>query len=138
MGEGEEMIQPPIELILYDLGNVILPFNHFQVAEKLSRFSQKKEFQDPSNLFSYLFDFEEGAVNDYEVGKVSSREFFQSLREFLQLSLSFEDFIPIWDEIFVENQQVSQIREMETRPSFQYQPSPLRLRPFKIFYHPSL
>ena len=103
------MIQPPIEVILYDLGNVILPFNHFQIAEKLSRSSQRKEFQDPQKMFSYLFDFEKGAVNGYEVGKVSSLEFFQSLRGFLQLSLSFEDFIPIWNEIFIEDQEVSQI-----------------------------
>jgi glucose-1-phosphatase len=103
------MTQPPIEVILYDLGNVILPFNHFQIAEKLSRFSQRKEFQDPSKMFSYLFDFEKGAVNGYEVGKVSSLEFFQSLREFFQLSLSFEDFIPIWNEIFIEDQEVSRI-----------------------------
>jgi FMN phosphatase YigB (HAD superfamily) len=103
------MIQPPIEVILYDLGNVILPFNHFQIAEKLSRSSQRKEFQDPQKMFSYLFDFEKGAVNGYEVGKVSSLEFFQSLRRFLQLSLSFEDFIPIWNEIFIEDQEVSQI-----------------------------
>ena len=103
------MIQPPIEVILYDLGNVILPFNHFQIAEKLSRSSQRKEFQDPPKMFSYLFDFEKGAVNGYEVGKVSSLEFFQSLRGFLQLSLSFEDFIPIWNEIFIEDQEVSQI-----------------------------
>jgi len=96
-----------IEVILYDLGNVILPFNHFQIAEKLSRFSGKKEFQDPTKVFSYLFDFEKGAVNGYEVGEVSSPEFFQSLREFLELSLSFEEFIPIWNDIFMENQEVS-------------------------------
>jgi FMN phosphatase YigB (HAD superfamily) len=103
------MTQPPIEVILYDLGNVILPFNHFQIAEKLSRFSQRIEFQNPAKIFSYLFDFEKGAVNGYEVGKVSSLEFFQSLKEFLQLSLSFEEFIPIWNDIFLENQEVSQI-----------------------------
>lgn len=99
----------PIEVILFDLGNVILPFNNYQIAEKLSRFSQRKEFQDPPKIFSYLFDFEKGAVNGYEVGKVSSLEFFQSLKEFLQLSLSFEEFVPIWDDIFLENQEVSQI-----------------------------
>jgi len=103
------MNQPPIEVILYDLGNVILPFNHYQIAEKLSRFSQRIEFQNPAKIFSYLFDFEKGAVNGYEVGKVSSLEFFQSLKEFLQLSLSFEEFIPIWNDIFLENQEVSQI-----------------------------
>jgi len=104
------MIHPPsIEVILYDLGNVILPFNHYQIAEKLSRFSRRIEFQNPARIFSYLFDFENGAVNGYEVGKVSSLEFFQSLKEFLQLSLSFEEFIPIWNDIFLENQEVSQI-----------------------------
>jgi putative hydrolase of the HAD superfamily len=103
------MTQPPMEVIIYDLGNVILPFNHYRIAEKLSRFSQRKEFQDPPKIFSYLFDFEKGAVNGYEVGKVSSLEFFQSLKEFLQLSLSFKEFVPIWDDIFLENQEVSQI-----------------------------
>jgi FMN phosphatase YigB (HAD superfamily) len=104
-----QMNDSPIEVILYDLGNVILPFNHFQIAEKLSRFSEKKEFRDPPKIFSYLFDFEKGAVNGYEVGKVSSSEFFESLRESLQLSLSFEEFIPIWNEIFIENKEVSRI-----------------------------
>jgi putative hydrolase of the HAD superfamily len=108
-GEWEEMNQSSIEVILYDLGNVILPFNHFQIAEKLSRFSQRIEFQNPTKIFSYLFDFEKGAVNGYEVGKVSSLEFFQSLKEFFQLSLSFEEFIPIWNDIFLENQEVSRI-----------------------------
>ncbi len=70
---------------------------------------KEKNFKNPPNIFSYLFDFEKGAVNGYEVGKVSSLEFFQSLREFLQLSLSFEEFIPIWNDIFLENQEVSQI-----------------------------
>jgi len=98
-----------IEVILFDLGNVILPFNNYQIAEKLSRFSQKKEFQDPQSIFPYLFDFENGAINNFDVGKVSPTEFFQSLKEFLHLSLSFEEFIPIWTDIFVEDQEVSQI-----------------------------
>ena len=98
-----------IEVILFDLGNVILPFTHYQIAEKLSQFSQRKEFQDPQRIFSYLFDFEEGSVNGYEVGKVSSIQFFKSLKEYLHLSLSFEEFIPIWNDIFTEDQGVSEI-----------------------------
>ena len=103
------MNQSPIEVILFDLGNVILPFTHYQIAEKLSRFSQRKEFQDPQKIFSYLFDFEKGSVNGYEVGKVSSTQFFGSLKEYLHLTLSFEEFIPIWNDIFTEDQQVSNI-----------------------------
>ena len=110
------MDQSPIEVILFDLGNVILPFNNYQIAEKLSKFSQKKEFQNPKEIFPYLFDLEEGVINNFDVGKVSPVEFFQSLKEFFHLSLSFEEFVPIWTDIFVENQEVSKIiRSLEGR-----------------------
>jgi len=99
----------PVDVILFDLGNVILPFNHYQIAERLSRFTKIKNFQDPQRIFSYLFDFEKGAINGYEVGKVSSIEFFQSLKESLLLSISFEEFIPLWNDIFWENVEVSEI-----------------------------
>ena len=103
------MTQPPIEVILFDLGNVILPFSHFQIAEKLSRFCQKKEFQDPQKIFFYLFDLQKGIINEFDVGKVSPPEFFQSIKEKLDLSISFDVFLPIWNDIFVEDQEVSQI-----------------------------
>ena len=98
-----------IEVIIFDLGNVILPFNHYQIAEKLSRLSQRKEFQDPQRLFSYLFDFENGMINDFDVGKISPPEFFGSVKQYLGLSISFEEFIPIWSDIFVEDREVSEI-----------------------------
>jgi putative hydrolase of the HAD superfamily len=103
------MFQPSIEVILYDLGNVILPFNHYQIAEKLSRYSQKKELRDPKKIFSYLFDLQEGIINRFDVGEISPPEFFQTLKENLGLSISFDQFIPIWDAIFSENVEVSQI-----------------------------
>jgi putative hydrolase of the HAD superfamily len=103
------MNQSPIEVIFFDLGNVILPFSHYQIAEKLSRFSQKKEFQDPQRMFSFLFDFENGMVNDFDLGKVSPPEFFQSVKQHLSLSISFEAFLPIWNDIFAEDEEVSKI-----------------------------
>ena len=103
------MFQPSIEVILYDLGNVILPFNHYQIAEKLSRYSQKKELRDPKKIFSYLFDLQEGIINRFDVGEISPPEFFQTLKGNLGLSISFDQFIPIWDAIFSENVEVSQI-----------------------------
>ena len=103
------MTQPPTEVILFDLGNVILLFNHYQIAEKLSRFAQRKEFQDPQKIFFYLFDSEEGVINDFDVGWVSPPNFFQSIKKELDLSISFEEFMPIWNDIFTENQEVSRI-----------------------------
>ncbi len=98
-----------IEVILFDLGNVILPFNHYQIAEKLLPFTRREDHQDPKKIFSFLFDFGKGVINEYETGMVSTSEFFQSLKEFLQLTLSFEEFIPIWNDIFWENEEVSEI-----------------------------
>ena len=103
------MEQSGIEVILYDLGNVILPFSHYQIAEKLARFFQEKEFQDPRAIFSFLFDFEKGAINTYETGRVSSSQFFLLLKERFHLSLSFEAFVPIWNDIFAENPEVSEM-----------------------------
>jgi FMN phosphatase YigB (HAD superfamily) len=103
------MNQSPVEVILFDLGNVILPFNHYQIAERLSLVAQKKEFRDPQRIFSYLFDLQKGKINDFDIGKVSPPEFFQSLKKHLDLSISFEKFIPVWNDIFVEDQEVSRI-----------------------------
>jgi len=99
----------PIEVVLFDLGNVILPFNHYQIAEKLARFSERKELSDPPRIFSYLFDRQEGAVNDYEMGKMSSIEFFNQVKERFKLTLPFDTFVPIWNEIFTENHEVSEL-----------------------------
>jgi putative hydrolase of the HAD superfamily len=106
---GAKMARIPIEVILFDLGNVILPFNHYQIAEKLSQFVQRRKFQDPQKIFSYLFDSEKGLINRFDVGKVSSPEFFQSIKENLNLSISFDEFLPLWNDIFIEDQEVSRI-----------------------------
>jgi putative hydrolase of the HAD superfamily len=103
------MNRSPIEVIFYDLGNVILPFNHYPIAEKLSRFTRSEEFQNPQKIFSYLFDMKNGAVNGFDVGKVSPLEFFQSIKDKLDLSISFDEFVPIWNNIFIEDQDVSRI-----------------------------
>src|SRR3972149_1249246 len=103
------MNHSPIEVILFDLGNVILPFNHFPIAEKLSRCSQQKEFQDPQKIFSYLFDLQDGVINPFDRGEVLPEVFFHSLKETSKLSISFEAFKPIWNEIFTEDRDVTEI-----------------------------
>lgn len=107
--EPEKLRESPIEVVLFDLGNVVLPFSHFQIAEKLSRFARKVPYQDPSLLFGEIFDLEKGLINPYERGEISSRQFFEGLKERFDLSLSFEDFVPIWNDIFTENVEVSEI-----------------------------
>ena len=107
--ETASMGRSPIEVIFFDLGNVILPFNHYPIAEKLSQCSPKKEFQDPQRIFSFLFDLQKGIINDFDVGKVSPPEFFHSVKKHFDLSISYDEFIPIWNDIFIEDWEVSQI-----------------------------
>jgi len=103
------MDKTPIEVILFDLGNVILPFNHHQIGEKLLPFSLNKEMEDPKRIFAYLFDLHTGAVNLYETGKMSSLKFFQAVRDRFYLEISFDEFAMIWNDIFTENKEVSEI-----------------------------
>ena len=107
--ELERPRENPVEVVLFDLGNVILPFSHFQIAEKLARFARKSQFQDPLSIFSEIFDLEKGLINPYERGEISSSQFFEGLKERFDLSLSFDDFVPIWNEIFTENEEVSEV-----------------------------
>ncbi len=103
------MKSPPIQVIFFDLGNVILPFDNYPIAQKLTRFSQKTEFQDPKKIFSYLFDLEKGVINDFDKGKMSPSGFFQTVRTSLGLTLTYDQFVAIWTEIFIEDQDVSEI-----------------------------
>jgi putative hydrolase of the HAD superfamily len=46
-------------------------------------------------------------VNDYETGRLSSQSFFDLVRKAFDLQLSFDHFVPIWNEIFTEDHEVS-------------------------------
>ncbi len=98
-----------IKLFVFDLGNVILPFNHRQIADKLYARSEAKDIFSSADIFRYLFDFSCGSINAYEEGLSSSLEFFRDLRDRYKLRLDFEEFGEIWNNIFYENLQVNEI-----------------------------
>ena len=89
-----------IKLFVFDLGNVILPFEHRQIAVKLHEKSVDKQAYTPQDLFDAMFDFENGMVNPYEEGLMSSVEFFSELKHRFQLEMNLEDFKDIWNPIF--------------------------------------
>ncbi len=98
-----------IRLFVFDLGNVILPFEHSQIASKLHEFSRIQSRFTPADIFQYLFDQEKGLVNPYEEGLMSSRDFFARLRERYKLELEFEEFKDVWNLIFDENPEVNDV-----------------------------
>ena len=96
------------KLFVFDLGNVILPFDNRQIAEKLHARSVMKGVS-PADIFSYLFDLRCGSINGYEEGLSSSMEFFLDVRDRYKLRLEFEEFREIWNNIFRENLEVNEI-----------------------------
>jgi glucose-1-phosphatase len=98
-----------IKLFVFDLGNVILPFDHRQIATKLLARSGKKDRVTAETIFSYLFDLEEGSVNGFEEGLETSLEFFNDVRDCFDLDMEFDEFGEIWNSIFRGDPEVDAI-----------------------------
>ena len=98
-----------IKLFVFDLGNVILPFENLQISTKLFEYSKIQDRFTPADLFKYLFDYEKGLVNPYEEGLMTSPEFFAKLQKRYKLELEFEEFKDIWNLIFEEDSEVNEV-----------------------------
>jgi putative hydrolase of the HAD superfamily len=83
-----------IKAIIFDLGNVLIDFDHMTAARKISRFTNMSA-QDIFNLF-----FDSPLTASFEESKISPREFFSQVKEKLNLKLDYDGFVPIWNEIF--------------------------------------
>lgn len=83
-----------IKAIIFDLGNVLVDFDHTIAAKKISPFCGKS----PEEIFNLFFDSELTGL--FEEGKISPDEFFSRVRTMLDLKLSYNEFLPIWNEIF--------------------------------------
>jgi HAD superfamily hydrolase (TIGR01509 family) len=98
-----------IELFVFDLGRVILPFEHRPIASKLWEKSRKRATLTPEEIFNELFDLENGSVNRYEEGLSSSEEFFLEVRKRHDLVMEFEEFKDVWNNIFRGDPEVNEI-----------------------------
>lgn len=83
-----------IKAIIFDLGNVLVDFNHRIAAKRASSFTDKS----PDEIFNLFFDSDLTCL--FEEGKISPKEFFLKTKEILNLKLDYDKFLPIWNEIF--------------------------------------
>lgn len=98
-----------IKLFVFDLGNVILPFDNVQIAEKLAVTSKGNVTCPSADIFNYIFDAENGSINSYEEGLCSSLEFFRDIKDRYKLQLEFDEFKEIWNNIFRESLEVNEM-----------------------------
>ena len=103
------MNDPAVDLIIFDLGRVLVDFDFKHVISGLKRHSELSEEQ----IKRY---FEDTPLWDaFERGLVLPAEFFQNLQKDLRLEgLSFEKFTALWNSIFEEKRDtvalLSQLR----------------------------
>lgn len=83
-----------IELVMFDLGKVILNFDHMITCNKLSEYSKR------DSTYIYDFIFKSDLTKNYDRGKISSRDLFSVISNKLDLKISFKKFRSAWSEIF--------------------------------------
>lgn len=83
-----------IEAVIFDLGNVLIGFDHTIAVKKILRHTPKKS-KDIYNLF-----FDSDLTQEFEKGKTGTLEFFEQIKDALELKISYGEFLPIWNEIF--------------------------------------
>jgi HAD superfamily hydrolase (TIGR01509 family) len=105
-----------VELLLFDLGNVIVRVSHSAVAEALAARSADPRFQDPRRVLALAFDDHEGLTVAFDEGRLTSDAFYRSVSDRLALSLSYEEFAGCWNTGFEENLEVTAfIRRLHRR-----------------------
>lgn len=84
----------PVKAVIFDLGNVLVDFDHHIAANRVSGFCDKS----PKEIFDFFFDSELTGL--FEEGKIAPEEFFIKVKHELNLRLDYAGFLPIWNEIF--------------------------------------
>ena len=83
-----------IKILLFDLGRVLVDFDHLRSAQRIAAFCSKT----PRQIYDLFF--ESGATIAFEAGKITPEDFYLQVKQMLDLKLSYDSFEPIWNDIF--------------------------------------
>lgn len=92
-----------VKVIIFDLGNVLIDFDHMIAARRLSGLTDKTERQ----IFDLFFNSEITGL--FEEGKISPADFFLKVKEMLDLKIPYTEFVPIWNEVFFFSEKNLQV-----------------------------
>ncbi|MDP8233515.1 MAG: HAD hydrolase-like protein [Candidatus Saelkia tenebricola] len=100
-----------IQIVLFDLGNVIICFDHMISARKAA------EYCDKSAQEIYDIFFSSPLTESFDAGMIGEEEFFRGAKELLNLNgLNQDGFYNIWNDIFWENLGIkSLIRDIKEK-----------------------
>jgi HAD superfamily hydrolase (TIGR01509 family) len=103
-----------IRVVYFDLGKVLLRFDHNEIVERLlSRVEPGR--RRPAKLFTFLFNMQDGLCNLYDEGNISSRAFFEEIDRRFEIRAVYDEFVELWNGIFTENADVSELMRQVRR-----------------------
>jgi putative hydrolase of the HAD superfamily len=95
-----------LEAILFDLGNVLIDFDHRIAAKRISKFSDNS----PDEVFNLFFDSK--LTRLFEQGKIQPEDFFREVKKILHADIEYREFLPIWNEIFFLSDKNRQVYDL--------------------------
>lgn len=108
------MKKDSIDTIVFDLGNVVIDFDHWISVNKISHLC------DYSGQEIYDMFFDSPLTQSFEKGKINPREFFYAVKKRLKWRGSYKDFLPIWNKIFFLTSNNLKIHRMIRKLKKQY------------------
>jgi glucose-1-phosphatase len=91
-----------IEVVYFDLGKVIVDFDHSRAAQKLLKVT-------PLTLKEAMAVLSDGElVSEYETGRLSSQEHYRKVCRRLQMDVSIEKFRELWGSMFLPEPLLSE------------------------------
>lgn len=93
-----------IRSVISDLGKVLITFDNSIFYRRLAAYSSipEEDIAGKVNVYS-----EVGRAVD--TGKLSPRGFYEKVKEILQMELSYEEFMPIYNDVFAANSPVIEV-----------------------------
>ena len=85
-------------VIVFDLGNTIIRFDHNISAAKIANLCRC----DTKKIYDIFFDSD--ITRDFEKGLLSPREFYKRAADLLGIKVPYRDFVLIWNDIFWEDE----------------------------------
>ncbi len=83
-----------IKTIIFDLGNVIVPFELDNGVKILESFCDIGHVEIREKIFA------SEEIRQFETGKISAAAFFEHLVSLLSVKIRYEDFVHAWNSIF--------------------------------------
>ncbi len=90
-----------VKAFLFDLGNVLVRFDHMAAARKITDGTGAS----PEKLFEMFF--ESPLVVEHDTGRISTQRFYKEVSRHIGMRISYERFLEVWNDIFVEDKEMT-------------------------------